>query len=197
MTLAPTNAALDSLVAQALRSRPELSQNQALTTAAQNLRNGAVYGPLIPSFGTSIGGMAVLGALAVILSGAAVWLFVHRDAGDVVVVPGVRIRAAAPSRALPAGAWSLRSVYARSLGMIAWPTFWWTLGMAAFAGWMIVLVSSLPMPATAAAYKRYLEKFDQQETQIEDYQKQIKALQGTEHKQRKEFEDFLANFSAD
>ena len=99
--------------------------------------------PLIPSFGTSIGGMAVLGALAVLLSGAAIWLFVHRDAGDVVVIPGVRIRAAAPSRALPAGAWSLRSVYARSLGMIAWPTFWWTLGMAAFAGWMIVAVHQL------------------------------------------------------
>ncbi len=53
------------------------------------------------------------------------------------------------------------------------------------------------MPATAAAYKRYLEKFDQQETQIEDYQKQIKSLQGVEHNQRKEFEDFLANFSAE
>ncbi len=53
------------------------------------------------------------------------------------------------------------------------------------------------MPATAAAYKRYLEKFDQQETQIEDYQKQIKSLQGVEHEQRKKFEDFLANFSAE
>ena len=99
--------------------------------------------PLIPSFGTSIGGMAVLGALAVILSSAAVWLFVHRDAGDVVGIPGVRVRAAAPSRGLPAGAWSLRSVYARGLGMIAWPSFWWTLGMAAFAAWMIVAVHQL------------------------------------------------------
>ena len=53
------------------------------------------------------------------------------------------------------------------------------------------------MPATSVAYKRYLEKFDKQETQIEDYQKQIKTLQGTEHQQRKEFEDFLANFSAE
>ena len=53
------------------------------------------------------------------------------------------------------------------------------------------------MPATAAAYKRYLEKFDLQETQIEDYQKQVKSLQGVEHNQRKEFEDFLANFSAE
>jgi septal ring factor EnvC (AmiA/AmiB activator) len=53
------------------------------------------------------------------------------------------------------------------------------------------------MPATSAAYKRYLDKFDKQETQIEDYQKQIKTLQGTEEKQRKEFEDFLANFNAE
>ena len=53
------------------------------------------------------------------------------------------------------------------------------------------------MPATAAAYKRYLEKFDQQETQIEQYQADIKKLQGVEHQQRKEFEDFLANFSAE
>jgi hypothetical protein len=53
------------------------------------------------------------------------------------------------------------------------------------------------MPATAAAYKRYLEKFDQQETQIEKYQADIKKLQRTEHSQRKEFEDFLANFTAE
>jgi hypothetical protein len=53
------------------------------------------------------------------------------------------------------------------------------------------------MPATAAAYKRYLEKFDKQETQIEEYQASIKSLQGVEHEQLKKFEDFLANFSAE
>ena len=53
------------------------------------------------------------------------------------------------------------------------------------------------MPATAAAYKRYLEKFDVQETQIEKYQADIKKLQRTEEVQRKEFEEFLANFSAE
>jgi hypothetical protein len=53
------------------------------------------------------------------------------------------------------------------------------------------------MPATAAAYKRYLQKFDEQETQIEKYQADIKKLQGTEHLQKKAFEDFLANFNAD
>jgi hypothetical protein len=48
------------------------------------------------------------------------------------------------------------------------------------------------MPPTAAAYKRYLEKFDQQEVEIEKLQAKIKAMQGTEHSQKKELEDFLA-----
>jgi hypothetical protein len=53
------------------------------------------------------------------------------------------------------------------------------------------------MPATAEAYKRYLKKFDEQETEIEKYQADIKKLQGVEHSQKKEFDDFLANFSAE
>jgi hypothetical protein len=53
------------------------------------------------------------------------------------------------------------------------------------------------MPATAAAYQRYLDKFDAQETQIEKYQEEIKKLQETEFKQKKELEDFLAAFSAE
>ncbi len=53
------------------------------------------------------------------------------------------------------------------------------------------------MPPTAAAYKRYLDKFDQQETQIEKYQADIKKMQDSEHQQQKEFEDFLNNFSAE
>ena len=53
------------------------------------------------------------------------------------------------------------------------------------------------MPPTAAAYKRYLDKFDQQETQIEKYQADIKKLQDTAHQQQKEFEDFLNAFSAE
>jgi hypothetical protein len=51
------------------------------------------------------------------------------------------------------------------------------------------------MPATANAYKRYLEKFDLQETQIEKLQADIKTLQATEHMQRKTFEDYLANLN--
>ena len=53
------------------------------------------------------------------------------------------------------------------------------------------------MPPTAAAYKRYLDKFDQQETQIEKYQADIKKMQEAEHQQQKEFEDFLNNLSVE
>ena len=61
LTLVETNAPLDSLVQAALRSRPELKQSQALVSAAREARNGAVYGPLIPSvgaqaFGGGLGG---------------------------------------------------------------------------------------------------------------------------------------------
>jgi hypothetical protein len=53
------------------------------------------------------------------------------------------------------------------------------------------------MPPTAEAYKRYLKKFDDQETQIEDFQKRLKALQDTEFSQRKTFEDFLAHLDVE
>ena len=59
LTLVETNAPLDWLVQQGLRSRPELKQSQALVTAAHDAKNGAVYGPLIPSFGAQgfVGGL--------------------------------------------------------------------------------------------------------------------------------------------
>src|SRR5947207_12722266 len=59
LTLVETNASLDSLVQQALGSRPELKQSQALLTAAHDARNGAVFGPLIPSLGAQawVGGL--------------------------------------------------------------------------------------------------------------------------------------------
>ena len=99
--------------------------------------------PLIPSYGTSVGGMDLLLGLAGVLTGASVGLFARRDVGDAVQIPGLERRAAPASRALPVGDMTLRSVYARSLGMIAMATFWWTLGFAAFSVWMIVAVEQL------------------------------------------------------
>jgi ABC-2 type transport system permease protein len=97
--------------------------------------------PLIPSYGTNAGAMVVLLALAAVLGAAAIWLFVRRDVGGTVPLPGwLRLPERQASRALPVGDWSLGSVYARSIGMIAMPTLWWTLGIAGFAGWMVYVV---------------------------------------------------------
>ena len=101
--------------------------------------------PLIPSYGTSAFGMFVMLALAAVLTVAATWLFVRRDVGDAVRLPW-RMHASirtSPNQALPVRDWSLRSVYLRSLGMIGWSTFWWTLGFAAFSAWMVVAVHQL------------------------------------------------------
>lgn len=61
ITLFETNVAADTLVKQALSSRPELKQNAALLAAARTDQTGTVYGPLIPSvgaqaFGGGLGG---------------------------------------------------------------------------------------------------------------------------------------------
>jgi len=54
--LFPTNAAMSSLVEEALRTRPELKQSQATIAAARESRNGAAYGPLIPTIGAQVFG---------------------------------------------------------------------------------------------------------------------------------------------
>ncbi|MEO6891743.1 MAG: ABC transporter permease subunit [Ktedonobacteraceae bacterium] len=102
--------------------------------------------PIVPGYGTNPGALLVLLALNVVLSGAALVFFVRRDIGRTVTLPSfLRLpeRAARPERALPVNAWSLRSVYTRSLGMIAVPTFWWTLAIAGFAGWMVVIARQI------------------------------------------------------
>ena len=90
---------------------------------------------------------AITSALrALVLAAAAIWLYVRRDIGETVALPGwlhLPERAARPGSALPVGDWSLRSVYARSVAMIAAPTFWWTLGIAGGAGWMVVVVQQI------------------------------------------------------
>ncbi len=98
--------------------------------------------PLVPSFGTSVGGLLVQLGLTALLTAGALVLFRRRDIGDSVKVPLLSrlSRPAAPSRALPTADWSLGSVYARSLATTARPALWWTLGIAGWAAWMVVVV---------------------------------------------------------
>jgi ABC-2 type transport system permease protein len=99
---------------------------------------------LIPSYGVNAGARLLLAVLAIGLGGMAVWLFNQRDVGGTVLLPRwLRLPERQASRVLPVGDWSLRSVYARSMRTIAMPTFWWTLGIAGFAGWMVYAVQLL------------------------------------------------------
>jgi ABC-2 type transport system permease protein len=119
--------------------------------------------PLIPAYGANPGALLVLVALNLLLSGAALALFARRDVGGTVALPGfLRLpeRTLRPERALPVDAWSLRSVYARSLGMLVVPACWWTLGIAGFAGWMVVLVKQTAASlATVSASSPLLQDF--------------------------------------
>jgi hypothetical protein len=53
------------------------------------------------------------------------------------------------------------------------------------------------VPPASAAYKRYLEKFDTQETEIEKLQTEIEQKHEAERGQRKEYEDLLAGLSVE
>jgi outer membrane protein TolC len=59
LSIVCTEEPLGALVAQALAARPETRQNAALVSAAQHAKNGATYGPLIPT----LGGEAFFGGL--------------------------------------------------------------------------------------------------------------------------------------
>jgi ABC-2 type transport system permease protein len=100
--------------------------------------------PLIPSYGINVGAMLLLLALGLILGGASVWLFARRDVGGTILLPRwLRLPERTASRALPVNDWSLRSVYARSLGTVAMPALWWTIGIAAWAVWIEIVVQQM------------------------------------------------------
>jgi ABC-2 type transport system permease protein len=99
--------------------------------------------PLIPSYGTNLGALLILLGLSLVLSAATVALFAGRDVGGTVLLPAfLRLpeRPMSAEQALPVNAWSLRSVYTRSLAVLAGSTFWWTLGIAGFAAFMVTVV---------------------------------------------------------
>ena len=53
------------------------------------------------------------------------------------------------------------------------------------------------VPQDSEAYKRYVKKFDAQETEIENLREKIKSLQNQEHEARKAFEAYLTNLSVE
>jgi hypothetical protein len=53
------------------------------------------------------------------------------------------------------------------------------------------------LPEKAPVYKRYLEKFDKQEAEIEHLQKQIKDREAAELRQRNAYDTYLANLTVE
>jgi len=53
------------------------------------------------------------------------------------------------------------------------------------------------VPQTSEAYKRYLKKFDEQETEIEKRRAEIAKLLESVEKERKEYENFLLNLNVE
>jgi hypothetical protein len=53
------------------------------------------------------------------------------------------------------------------------------------------------VPPTSEAYKRYVKKFDDQETEIEQLQADIKKFQDQEYQQRKSFESYLGSLDVE
>jgi hypothetical protein len=53
------------------------------------------------------------------------------------------------------------------------------------------------MPQTAAAYKRYLDKFDKQETEIEKLHDEMKKLQDEEAVKQADYEDYLSKLDVE
>jgi hypothetical protein len=53
------------------------------------------------------------------------------------------------------------------------------------------------LPEKAPVYKRYLEKFDKQEAEIESLQKQIKELEAAELRQRNDYDAYLAGLTVE
>ncbi len=88
---------------------------------------------LVPSYGTNPGAMLVLAGMTVAFSLAGVALFLSRDVGATIqLVPSVGGASSTRSRRLPTRDWTLRSVYARSLRVLALPTLWWAVGIGFF-----------------------------------------------------------------
>src|SRR5579875_380065 len=78
------------------------------------------------------------------LSGIGIRLFQRRDIGGIITVPGgIHVASHHAGESGPSGAWSLTTVFTRSLRSLLWPTVWWTVGIAGFAAWMVIVVAQM------------------------------------------------------
>jgi ABC-2 type transport system permease protein len=104
----------------------------------------ALSKPLIVTYGANAGALAVLAGMAVVFTLAGLALFLLRDIGaSIRLLPAASAASSARRRQLPTRDWTLRSIYARSLRVLAFPTLWWALSIGFFGVVFTLLAKQL------------------------------------------------------
>jgi ABC-2 type transport system permease protein len=144
--LAGAYMALDFVVAGAVRSSngPEWVSRLTINYYSELSK------PIISTYGANPGAMLVLLAISVVLVAASMWLFVRRDAGDVVtLLPQSSASVARRAQISPAttltraqGNLSLRGVTARALAANRLSIFWWIVGVGIFGAYAVSIAQS-------------------------------------------------------
>jgi polyether ionophore transport system permease protein len=107
--------------------------------------------PLIPGYPADPGAAAVLIGVCLALAAGSLLLFARRDIDGVALLalPGSDRRAHGDTKQVLARAWGAvweRPIGLRALRAEAPAALWWTLAVAAFAGWMTLLVPTVQEP---------------------------------------------------
>jgi ABC-2 type transport system permease protein len=132
----------------------------------------SVSKPMAPGVGMDWTAFAIMSAAAVVVTLAALWIFVRRDVG-------ASFTAVSSSSRRPARGGStllLGSVFGKSVRDLVWPTVWWAVGLGVYAvmilgtvndvlepmrdilsnlGWMAAIVGNLATPAAFLGYSLF------------------------------------------
>jgi ABC-2 type transport system permease protein len=159
--LASVFGSLAMLISQFTRARAAagitgalLGLSVVMSSAGRTVPNGQWIGrlsplyyfelskPLIPSYGASIRGMFVLAVLSAAMSAIGVALFARRDVGAPIALPGRRraVSEAPLAPTLPLRAWTLRSVFTRSLTSLGAATLWWGLAIFVYTALLTAIL---------------------------------------------------------
>jgi ABC-2 type transport system permease protein len=116
----------------------------------------ALSKPLIPGRGVDPVAMLALAGTSLAFTALGVALFLRRDVGATIALPqfapAASSASAAHARELPSGDPALRSLYTRSLRVLAGPTLWWGLALA-FFGAVFTLMARQTEQNIAGAFK--------------------------------------------
>jgi ABC-type transport system involved in multi-copper enzyme maturation permease subunit len=115
---------------------------------------------IVPRYGANAGAMVVLASLTAIFALAGITLFLRRDiGGSRGLVPVWSHVSGAHAPRIPSHEWTLRSVYAHSLGMLAGPTLWWGLGLACYGAVTTLLTRQFESTLAGASDGSSLQAF--------------------------------------